>query len=176
VHRNPATRRNVLLVLAVLALAYLMLGGPTRALLRVRQSGVGRVVLAHADSATTVAGTREALLARDSLTLLIVIDPSDEGTRAQAHAYGRLTRWAQAQKLSRRVLVRGDLPAATAFARLGGLGPRTMLLEQPLAVRLDLPELPATVLVDTAGAVRGRWLGKAPKHLEVLNVLLAVEH
>jgi hypothetical protein len=173
--RSRSRILNVLLAVSIVVAAALMLGRPIAELRRARTSRTGTAPFSHSDSVLALDGTRGALLARDSSTLLLVVNPADEWTRSHARSLLSFGRWSRTQGIALRMLLSAHGADAGSFSGLAGDRSHLAFIDASLVERLGLSELPSTLLLDAKGRVMARWLGKVPKHLDLLNVMSKIE-
>jgi len=171
-HRLVSALLSALTALAILLFGAVRLGSPIETLVDESHSQVGLRALTTVDSAVDVFGARHALVARDSLTLLVVLDVHCASCRRNAKDYLALTRWAATEGIASRLLVTNDRSSAAQFGRLAGNDSAVMIASEGLVLdRLRLVVSPSSLLVDSGGVIRGRWLAFVPRHLELLNLL-----
>jgi hypothetical protein len=162
---------TVLLALTLLAYGYIQLGDPVESLVDQSYTRIGNTAVSASDSVRDVAGASHPLLARDSLTLLLMLDAHCAVCRRNANDYLALSEWSASQGIATRVIVPNEVATAAQFGRLAGREAAIMIASPDLFVgRFRIFATPSSVLVDRRGVIRGRWLAGVPRHLELLNV------
>ncbi len=164
-------RANIITACVVSLLALSMLKRPLQRLARARRAAIGVRLVTRTDRATDVNGLAHSLIATDSATLLIMLDAADANSRLGTRVFPTFAHWAQLQGVASRMLVPNDSLVFAQFARLAS-GGATILRSTPVWYdHLGITEVPTFLLLDRSGAIRGRWSGQTPKHLEILNLL-----
>jgi len=165
------TRPNLAAACVVAGLAIALLGRPVTRLIRVRRAAFGTRPLTTENRASDLAGRPHMLLAADSMTLLVMLDAKDMHSRSNLRMYAPLAQWGRLQGLASRFVVPNDTVAFAQFARLAGDKLEVLQASPAWYTKIGVTAVPTFLLLDASGAVRGRWVGDAPPHLELLNVM-----
>lgn len=161
---------GVLLIVVIYGLT--QLNEPVGLLIAQSHTSVGLHAVTDADSVVDIAGTHHPMMAKDSATLLILLDAHCGACRMNATDYVELAHWSGTQQIAARLILDEEKRSAAQFGRLAGDESAIMMVPNELFVkRFNILSTPSVVLIDRAGVIRGRWLGGIPRHLEVLNVL-----
>src|SRR5581483_7647442 len=97
--------RNAATAAAIVVLGVLLLGAPAFQSLRANGPSIGAPLVRGADSLVDVLGTSRPAVSRDSLTLLVFIDPTCRACRINSRAYVELSSWAALQSTASRFIL-----------------------------------------------------------------------
>jgi hypothetical protein len=135
------------------------------------RSPIGVRLLSRADSGTAPSGEARAILADDSATFLFFLDSTCVSCSQELAKYVDFARWAAIQRAATRFVVRGRASLGTEFTLPAGAERLVVRLPAERYAKLGPRDLPATMLVDETGVVRGTWIGKVPNHGSALDIM-----
>jgi hypothetical protein len=119
-----------------------------------RDRMVGKQLSLRAETALSLYGKRTPLLARDSLTTLVVTDAHCEACRLGARSFVRWARRRRAQGMAVRILTTSDLVAAAQYARLSRDTLELFRVDSAVYRRLGITVVPTVVVLDARGVIQ----------------------
>jgi hypothetical protein len=160
--RRPHALADLVTAVAIFAVAVAMLRGPLLEL-RAARRAVPAVVVARHESLRDLHGHGIPLLARDSVTVLVMLDDECGTCRRELPTYSELRDWGGPQDIAIR-LVAADSESA---ARLSS-GNAVLSASPALFARLSATRVPSTVFLDSRGFVRHTVIGRVPNQQDIV--------
>ena len=162
-HRAAARIKDAATVMMIVGIGAGLLKGPVRRLAESRRASIGAHVVTARDSAVDNRGVSHALLARDSLTVLVFFDATCTRCVTRAKAYAALVpalvQWAVLQGVAVRLLS-PDSGTSVRYGIASGSDGAFMTAGQPLYARLGMSVIPSALFVDSTGFERATLAGR----------------
>jgi hypothetical protein len=140
-----------------------------------RRSRIGLTPIAMTDSVRDARGHAYPMLAPDSATFLFFIDSGCADCRTAAKSYAAFEKWAAIQRAGTRLMLPAQSGAAAEFDQLSGGQNAVVEIPRRWYSQLGIRQTPTVLLLDQRGAIRGRWIGWAPRRWDAMSVMEFIE-